>query len=104
MWSFDPKKTLKCLSIRSLSSLGKPHRTKVSSLGKPHRTKVQSSIFSFSISPSVIHKFDQKQCRDALARMIILHEYPFNIVTHEGFIKYSKILQPQFKMVSRNTV
>eukprot|EP00268_Persea_americana_P017082 TRINITY_DN1817_c0_g2_i17.p2 TRINITY_DN1817_c0_g2~~TRINITY_DN1817_c0_g2_i17.p2 ORF type:complete len:184 (-),score=19.60 TRINITY_DN1817_c0_g2_i17:5435-5986(-) len=47
------------------------------------------SAFAKANDASVIHKFDQKQCRDALAKMVILHEYPFNIVTHEGFIEYS---------------
>lgn len=36
--------------------------------------------------------------------MIILHEHPFNIVQQWGFIDLCKTLQPQFKMVSRNTI
>ncbi|XP_077251230.1 zinc finger BED domain-containing protein RICESLEEPER 2-like [Tasmannia lanceolata] len=49
-------------------------------------------------------KFDQNQSRQDLAHMIMLHEYPFKIVEHPGFIKFAKNLQPLFKMVSRNTI
>ncbi|KAG9458640.1 hypothetical protein H6P81_003148 [Aristolochia fimbriata] len=49
-------------------------------------------------------KFDQDSSRYSLARMIILHEYPFSIVNHVGFRKYSRNLNPSFKMVSRNTI
>lgn len=41
-----------------------------------------------------IHKFDQNECRRAVAEMIILHEHPFNLVREEGFIKLCKTLQP----------
>ena len=35
--------------------------------------------------------------------MIIRHSYPFHMVMHEGFIKFVKNLQPQYKMVSERT-
>uniref|UniRef100_A0A803LDI9 Transposase n=1 Tax=Chenopodium quinoa TaxID=63459 RepID=A0A803LDI9_CHEQI len=35
--------------------------------------------------------------------MIILHEYPLSMVEHAGFRKYSKTLQPGFKVPCRNT-
>ena len=50
------------------------------------------------------YNFDQNVSRNELARMIILHEYPFSIVDHIGFRKYSTSLQPLFRMVSRNTI
>jgi hypothetical protein len=36
--------------------------------------------------------------------MIILHEYPLSIVDHYGFRKFVTVLQPMFKMGTRNTV
>ncbi|XP_077248521.1 zinc finger BED domain-containing protein RICESLEEPER 1-like [Tasmannia lanceolata] len=49
-------------------------------------------------------KFDQDRSRQELAKMIILHEYPFYMVEHLGFISFVKSLQPQFEMVTHNTV
>ncbi|XP_077237236.1 zinc finger BED domain-containing protein RICESLEEPER 2-like [Tasmannia lanceolata] len=46
----------------------------------------------------------RKLSRQDLAHMIMLHEYPFKMVEHPGFIKFAKNLQPLFKMVSRNTI
>ncbi|KAL8543338.1 hypothetical protein ACS0TY_004034 [Phlomoides rotata] len=39
-----------------------------------------------------------------MASMIILHEYPLNIVEHFGFRRFVAALQPLCKVVSRNTV
>ncbi|KAJ0098135.1 hypothetical protein Patl1_28630 [Pistacia atlantica] len=36
--------------------------------------------------------------------MIILHEYPLNMVDHYGFRKFCNTIQPLFKVVSRNTI
>jgi hypothetical protein len=36
--------------------------------------------------------------------MVIVHEYPFNCVTHHFLIVFLSDLQPQFKLVSRNTL
>jgi len=36
--------------------------------------------------------------------MIIKHEYPLSIVEHEGFREFCNVIQPLFKMVSRNTI
>uniref|UniRef100_A0A5B7A8N8 Putative zinc finger BED domain-containing protein DAYSLEEPER-like n=1 Tax=Davidia involucrata TaxID=16924 RepID=A0A5B7A8N8_DAVIN len=48
--------------------------------------------------------FDQDRCNHEIAKMIILHEYPLHIVEHTGFIDFARTLQPQFNMVSFNTV
>uniref|UniRef100_A0A803N0V9 HAT C-terminal dimerisation domain-containing protein n=1 Tax=Chenopodium quinoa TaxID=63459 RepID=A0A803N0V9_CHEQI len=48
------------------------------------------------------YEFHRDGRRD-LAEMIILHEYPISMVEHMGFRKYSKTLQPGFKVPSRNT-
>uniref|UniRef100_A0A803L7J4 BED-type domain-containing protein n=1 Tax=Chenopodium quinoa TaxID=63459 RepID=A0A803L7J4_CHEQI len=49
------------------------------------------------------YEFQQEDGRRDLAEMIILHEYPISMVEHIGFRKYSKTLQPGFKVPSRNT-
>ncbi|KAJ1703738.1 hypothetical protein LUZ63_003517 [Rhynchospora breviuscula] len=51
-----------------------------------------------------VWSFDQAICRKNLAIMVIVHEYPFNIVTHYYFRVFLKSLQPQFKLISRNTL
>jgi len=50
------------------------------------------------------HYFDQEKSRLELVKMIILHEYPLSIVSHIGFRSFVSSLQPQFKIVSRNTI
>lgn len=49
-------------------------------------------------------KFDQKACRDALARMILMDELPFRFVERAGFRAFCRVLQPIFKEISRHTV
>ncbi|GLU22056.1 hypothetical protein SLE2022_381560 [Rubroshorea leprosula] len=48
--------------------------------------------------------FDQEHCTHEMAKMIIMHEYPLHIVEHQGFSEFVKTLQPQFNMVSFNTI
>ncbi|KAJ3684715.1 hypothetical protein LUZ61_013879 [Rhynchospora tenuis] len=48
--------------------------------------------------------FDQAICRRNLAIMVIVHEYPFSIVDHYYFRLFLKSVQPQFKLISRNTL
>ncbi|KAI4381975.1 hypothetical protein MLD38_007990 [Melastoma candidum] len=36
--------------------------------------------------------------------MIILHDYPLHIVEHSGFVDFVRAIQPQYNMVSFNTV
>nr|KAJ0202220.1 hypothetical protein LSAT_V11C600333530 [Lactuca sativa] len=50
------------------------------------------------------YSFDAEVSRDELAKMIIIHDYPLSIVEHYGFRKYTKSLQPLFKVPCRNTV
>ena len=49
-------------------------------------------------------KFDQVTCRDALAKMVITGELPFKFVEREGFREFCRIMQPNFKLISRFTV
>lgn len=56
-------------------------------------------------SPSTPYvTFDQDRCRNEIARMIIMHDYPLHMVEHPGFIAFVQHLQPRFNMVSFNTV
>lgn len=50
------------------------------------------------------YAFNQEVARRALARMVILHEYPMSIVDHIGFKDFCATLKPLFKGISRNTI
>ena len=55
-----------------------------------------------SSTPQIM--FDADRCRHEIARMIIMHDYPLHMVEHPGFLTFVQNLQPQFNMVSFNTV
>lgn len=48
--------------------------------------------------------FNQETSRKEMASMIIMHDYPINIVNHYGFRRYSLSLQPMYRIVSPPTV
>lgn len=48
--------------------------------------------------------FDQDRCSHEIAKMIILHDYPLHIVEHPGFIDFVRTLQPQFNILSFNSI
>ncbi|KAF7843247.1 zinc finger BED domain-containing protein DAYSLEEPER-like [Senna tora] len=48
--------------------------------------------------------FDQERSNQEIAKMIILQDYPLQIVEHQGFIDFVKTLQPQFNVLSFNAV
>jgi len=48
--------------------------------------------------------FNQQTTRDALCKMIILHEYPMSMVDHISFKEFCDAVQPLFKVISRNTL
>jgi hypothetical protein len=50
------------------------------------------------------YAFNQDIARNAVAKMIILHEYPLAMVEHIGFREFCASMQPLFKVVSRNTI
>ncbi|KAK2653230.1 hypothetical protein Ddye_013086 [Dipteronia dyeriana] len=47
--------------------------------------------------------FDYEVSRIELSMMILMHDYPFKMVEHEGFRDYTRSLQPLFKPISRTT-
>ena len=67
--------------------------------GNGHQSKRR---YRSSTSPYLI--FDQDRCRQAIARMIIMHDYPLYMVEHPGFVSFVQNLQPHFDMVSFNIV
>lgn len=48
--------------------------------------------------------FSQDKSRKDLAKMVVKHNYPFNMAEHEFFEYFCNGLQPDFKLPSRNTV
>ena len=48
-------------------------------------------------------KLDHKAYRDALSRCIIMHDLPFIYVEYEGVWVVNRVLNPDFKPISRNT-
>ncbi|XP_047308916.1 zinc finger BED domain-containing protein DAYSLEEPER-like [Impatiens glandulifera] len=48
--------------------------------------------------------FDSDRSRHEITRMIIMNDYPLHIVEHPGFVSFVKSLQPEFNLMSFNTV
>lgn len=48
--------------------------------------------------------FDQDRSNYHLVKMIIQHEYPLNIVEHPGFVDFARSLQPNYHLMSFNTI
>ncbi|KAK3404892.1 zinc finger BED domain-containing protein RICESLEEPER 1 [Eucalyptus grandis] len=48
--------------------------------------------------------YDQRRSQFDLARMIIIHGYPLNMVEHVGFKVFVKNLQPLFELVTTNKI
>ncbi|KAK1308990.1 hypothetical protein QJS10_CPA09g01978 [Acorus calamus] len=49
-------------------------------------------------------QYDERKSRLELVRMIIYHEYPFDIVEHVGFRRFIQSLCPFFNMMSHNDI
>ena len=49
-------------------------------------------------------EFDQTKCKKLFAKMVIVHEYPFNCVNHIFLRLFLNEVQPRFKLMSRNTL
>ncbi|KAK9733655.1 hypothetical protein RND81_04G082100 [Saponaria officinalis] len=50
------------------------------------------------------NNFSQEVSRKEISTMIILHEYPLAIVDHIGFRRFVSSLNPNFKIISQNTL
>ncbi|XP_021736684.1 zinc finger BED domain-containing protein DAYSLEEPER-like [Chenopodium quinoa] len=73
-------------------------RSQNSTITAPPRKRCRASPGSVTIA------LDQERCINEIARMIILHDYPTNMVELPGFVDFAKILQPNFSMVSFDSV
>ncbi|KAG0499225.1 hypothetical protein HPP92_003916 [Vanilla planifolia] len=85
-----------CLSTRRADGRkrGRKPRSTSKAIGVYHDDKDGSNGFLF----------DQELSRQDLARMVIFHEYPFELVHHVGFKTFIRNLQPQFKLVSDEAI
>ena len=50
------------------------------------------------------YTFNQDVARMELTKMIALHEYPLAMVDDIGFRRFCNVVQPLFKVISRNTL
>ena len=48
-------------------------------------------------------KYDHAKVREKASHMILVHEYPFNIVEHEVFNVFMKTATPYYQKISCNT-
>ena len=48
-------------------------------------------------------KYDHAKVREKASHMILMHEYPFNMVEHEVFNVFMKTATPYYQKISRNT-
>ncbi|KAJ4761783.1 Zinc finger BED domain-containing protein DAYSLEEPER [Rhynchospora pubera] len=74
---------------------------------KNQRGRLQTMLKTSNVAGEnkvVVWEFNQATCRRLFAIMVIVHEYPFNCVSHHYLRVFLKELQPQFKLVSRNTL
>jgi hypothetical protein len=48
--------------------------------------------------------YNYNECRQALVKMVIIDELPFNFVEGKGFRLFSRTMQPRFDIPSRFTI
>ncbi|XP_072990304.1 zinc finger BED domain-containing protein RICESLEEPER 2-like [Typha latifolia] len=48
--------------------------------------------------------YNQNVVREIMAKMMMVHEYPFNMVEHTWFNILLKVLNPRYERISRNTM
>ncbi|XP_074580915.1 zinc finger BED domain-containing protein RICESLEEPER 2-like [Curcuma longa] len=73
-------------------------------LGKNQPDIKQKILLNNSKGDMTSRVYEEKEGRETLAKMIVLHEYPLSIVDHVGFRTFTTTIQPLFKCPSRNTV
>ncbi|KAL5575560.1 hypothetical protein UlMin_017259 [Ulmus minor] len=86
-----------CPASRQNNKLSGTPGSRVTSSAPPRRRNRASPVLSSS-------NFDQDRCNHEIAKMIILHEYPLNIVEQPGFVNFIRTLQPHFVMSSFDIV
>lgn len=68
------------------------------SVRAPPRKRCRASPGSVTIA------LDREHCIHEIAKMIALHDYPIGMVEQPGFIEFARTLQPNFSMVSFDSV
>ncbi|KAL5744308.1 hypothetical protein ACOSP7_027168 [Xanthoceras sorbifolium] len=66
---------------------------------------MQTTMDGYGVTSSVnTYSFNKKECRRALAEMIIIDELPFRFVENRGFQRFYSLLCPTFEVPSRRTI
>lgn len=79
-----------------------PYTPRSRGSGASNASNTPKRRYRTASTPYII--FDQDRCRHEIARMIIMHDYPLHMVEHPGFVAFVRNLQPQFNMVTFNTI
>jgi len=66
--------------------------------------KVGSESEDRSVGTLKVIGYNYDECRQALVKMVIIDELPFNFVEGKGFRLFSRTVQPRFEIPSRFTV
>lgn len=83
------------------------HLTRCNSKNKTDIAQYMISTKKSTSDDSVVienFKFNEEKSRMDFAKMLIKHNYPFNMCEHEYFEYFVKGLQPKFHLHCRNTV
>nr|XP_043636634.1 zinc finger BED domain-containing protein DAYSLEEPER-like [Erigeron canadensis] len=102
--------TLKSVDVKCTTSHLKQHVTFENCPQMSSRTLVSNTNGALpkkryiSTSGSAIGSLNQPCCRYEIAKMIIMHEYPLDMMDHLGFLDCVRALQPQFNVLSRDTI
>ncbi|XP_038983217.1 zinc finger BED domain-containing protein RICESLEEPER 2-like [Phoenix dactylifera] len=70
--------------------------------------ELKQSLLSFDVTQGhamlATYKYDKDKIREILAKMFIVHEYPFRMVEHQFFVLFCKALNPKFELIKRVTL
>jgi hypothetical protein len=67
-------------------------------------TKYSNKFIILGEQKIIVWTFDQARYKKNFTITVIVHEYPFNCVSRNYLRVFLKSLQPEFKLISRNTV
>ncbi|XP_025881816.1 zinc finger BED domain-containing protein RICESLEEPER 2-like [Oryza sativa Japonica Group] len=76
-------------------------------LNKLAKAKAQGTLdFPLADGSMVVHptEYDHDHTKLLIARMIILHDYPFRIVEHKGFNALMKWMNPSYEFIGRKAI
>ncbi|XP_059429199.1 zinc finger BED domain-containing protein RICESLEEPER 2-like [Corylus avellana] len=76
----------------------------LNSLKKPKTLSFEPSDDNDGFGTLTNFTFNEKKVRELAAHMVLLHEYPFNMMEHELFNKFMRACTPHYKKISCATV